>query len=175
MNTLGTIKKVDTEETYRQFVINCLGENDHRKYYMITPFGMDANVPDGYKAFTSDSRNKDDKFVTGFLNPLKLNALNKGDQILFSTTSDGKTMKSFVKLLNDGTLNFNGDADFLAGYTKLKEGFDKLKDDLNALVTKFNTHMHPTAGTGAPSPPTVSGTSSTASIDACKKANLKCE
>ena len=175
MNTLGTVKDVDVSKTFRQFVINCLGENDRRKYYLITPFGIDSNPPNATKALTSDSKNKDDKFVLGFLNALKLDALNPGEQIIFSTTSNGSEVKAFVKLLNTGVMHLNGDADFLAGYTKLKEGFDQLKTDFNNLIIAYNAHMHPTAGTGPPSTTTATGTASSASIDASKKANLKCE
>jgi hypothetical protein len=175
MNTLGTVKGTDTSKSFRQFIVNCLGENDRRKFYLITPFGMDSNPPEGVKALTSDSKNKDDKFVMGFLNALKLDDLAPGEQIIFSAASDGSEVKAFIKLLNTGIMHLNGDADFLAGYTKLKEGFDQLKSDFNNLVTAYNSHMHPTAATGPASPPTVSGTSSTASIDDSKKANLKCE
>jgi hypothetical protein len=175
MNTLGTVKGTDTSKTFRQFIVNCLGENDRRKFYLITPFGVDSNPPENVKALTSDSKNKDDKFVMGFLNGLKLDDLNPGEQIIFSTASDGAEMKAFVKLLNTGVMHLNGDADFLAGYTKLKEGFDQLKTDFNNLVTEYNAHMHPTAATGPPSVTTAAGTASTASIDASKKANLKCE
>lgn len=182
MNTLGTVKGTDVSKNFRQFVINCFGENDRRKFYLISPFGIDSNPPENVKALTSDSKNKDDKFVVGFLNALKLDALNPGEQIIFSTSSDGSGVEAFIKLLNTGVMSFNGDADFLAGYTKLKEGFDQLKSDHNDLVSAFNsfaaTHMHPTAAAGPPSvptPPITPETASTASIDASKKENLKCE
>lgn len=176
MNKLGTNKGTSTAKPYRQFIINCYGENDRRKYYSIQPFGQDANAPEELKGLTVDSGNKDDNFIIGFLNALKLDSLAKGEQILFSTSADGKTLKSYIKLLNTKVIEFNGNADFIAGFTKLKEGFDQLKSDFNSFVTtKFNLHMHATAGTGAPSPPSVTGTSSTATIDPCKKANLKTE
>jgi hypothetical protein len=175
MNTLGTVKSVDTSKSFRQFVINCLGESDRRKYYLIAPFGVDSNPPEGAKGLTSDSKNKDDKFVIGFLNALKLDDLAPGEQLIFSTSNNGSEVKAFIKLLNTGVMALNGDADFLAGYTKLKEGFDQLKTDFNNLVTKYNAHMHPTAATGPASTTTQPGTSSTASIDDSKKENLKCE
>lgn len=199
MNTLGKTKDTNTEETYRQFIINCLGENDRRKYFLVTSFGEDFNVPEDTRALTSESNNKDDKFVLGFLNKVKIDALNPGDKAIFSTSEDGTTIESQIVLKNtgdieinngisgnanllikaDGTMEFNGNADFIAGFTKLKEGFDALKTDYNDLVSKWNTFANAYVP-GGPStqglPPTASaGSTSTASIDDSKKDNLKIE
>lgn len=194
MNILGTKKDTDITGDFRQFVINCLGENDRRKYFVVSEFGSDYNAPDEMRVLTSDSRNKDDKFALGFLNGLKLDDLLKGEKAIFSTSEDGSAIKAKIVFRNtgdieinqglpngnilikaDGTIEFNGNTDTLAGFTELKAGFDQLKTDFNNLVTAYNTHMHPTAATGSPSPPTVTGTSSNASIDNSKKENLKSE
>jgi hypothetical protein len=194
MNTLGTKKDTDVKEDFRQFVINCLGENDRRKYFVISEFGSDYNAPDETKVLTADSQNKDNKFTLGFLNGLKFDDLEKGEKAIFSTSEDGSGIVAKIVFRNtgdmeinkdlsngnilikaDGTIEFNGNADTLVGFTDLKTGFDQLKTDFNNLVTAYNSHMHPTAGTGPPSPPTMPGTSSTASIDASEKENLKSE
>lgn len=196
MNTLGKTKETNTDETYRQFVINCLGDNDRRKYFYVAPFGEDSNVPEDTRGLTSDSNNKDNRFVFGFLNKVKIDDLNLGDKAIFSTSEDGNEIKSQIVFRNtgnieinkdlgsnasilvkaDGTMEFNGDADFIAGFNDLKSGFDTLKSDFNTFVNSvYNSHMHPTAGTGPPSVPTALGSSSSASIDASKKGNLKIE
>jgi hypothetical protein len=52
-----------------------------------------------------------------------------------------------------------------------------LLSDHNDLVNAFNAHMHPTAGTGPPSPPTpgtgIPATPSTASVDDAKINEIK--
>jgi hypothetical protein len=186
MNTLGTIKGTDTSKSYRQYVINCLGENDRRKYYLVTDFGTDFNVPENVKALTGDSKNKDDKFVFGFLNTLKTDDLNPGEKIVFSTSEDGSEIKTFIKLLNTGVMDINGDADFLAGFTKLKEGFDQLVSDVNDAIGVLNSIVDafaawtpvPNDGGAALKSQVASITDAnetTASIDDSKKENLKCE
>lgn len=177
MNKTGKIKKTDTTEDFRQYTVNSLGENDAGKYYMLSIFGEDANIPENTKVLTTGSANKDVKFIAGFLNKLKDDSLNVGDKVIFSTNEDGSQIQSYIKLLNDGTMHFNGDADNIAGFTNLKSGFDQLKTDLNTFITAYNTHVHSgvTTGPGSSGPTPSSGTSSTASIDNSKKNNLKIE
>lgn len=197
MNTLGKTKDTNTEEIYRQFIINCLGENDRRKYFLVTSFGEDFNVPEDTRALISESNNKDIKFVIGFLNKVKIDTLNYGDKVIFSTSEDGTEIESQIVLKNtgdieinngisgnatvlikaDGTMEFNGNADFITGFTKLKEGFDQLKADFNSLVSVYNSHVHPgvTSGGASTSATPSSGSSSSASIDDSKKDNLKIE
>jgi hypothetical protein len=175
MNKTGKIKQTDISQDFRQFQVNAIGENDVGKYYMLSVFGEDSNIPENTKALMAGSKNKDVNFIVGVLNKLKTDDLNPGDKIIFSSSEDGSEIKSYIKLLNDGTMHFNGEADNIAGFAKLKEGFDKLKTDFNNLVTKYNAHMHPTASNGPPSTSTQPGTSSAASIDDSKKDNLKIE
>lgn len=84
--------------------------------------------------------------------------LAEGDRKLYS-----KDNASFIKILSDGTIELNGNADFAVAFNDLKAGFD-------AFVTTFNAHTHPTAATGPPSPPT---TPSTDNIDASKIDTIK--
>jgi len=118
--TLGKTKDTDLTDDFRQFIINCLGENDQRKYFSISTFGSDFNVPLETKALTIDSKNKDDKFVIGFLNLLKIDDLEPGENAIFSTSEDGSEIKSKIVLRNTGdieiestgiSLIIDGDAD----------------------------------------------------------------
>ncbi len=52
-----------------------------------------------------------------------------------------------IQPLGTTILNLMGGTDFAARA-------DRTEADLNAIKDAFNQHMHPTAGTGAPSPPT---------------------
>jgi hypothetical protein len=82
---------------------------------------------------------------------------------------------------DDGTTSFNDGADFMVRFTKLEEGFNQLRTDLNSLVTSYNAHIHPIAGAVQAAPPvpvtsavTVSqSTFSTASIAQAKIDEIK--
>lgn len=111
MNILGTKKDTDISGDFRQFVINCLGENDQRKYFVVSEFGSDHNAPDQMRVLTSGSRNKDDKFALGFLNGLKLDDLAKGEKAIFSTSEDGTEIKAKIVFRNTGDLEIESAKD----------------------------------------------------------------
>lgn len=76
-----------------------------------------------------------------------------------------------------GKITFKTDdtegGDYAVRYLELKSAFDELKQDLNDLVSAFNSHMHATAAPGPPSPPTpipsiIPASTSTASVDDAK-------
>ena len=207
-NQSGHIKQTvkDEDTGYRQFIINCLGNTDQRKYFSISPFGFDFNAPENTRALTADSRNKDVKYNLGVLNKIRVEDLNAGEAVIFSTDEAGEVLVSKTVHRNngdieinkdmnngnilikaDGTIEFNGDADFLAGFNDLKSGFDELKDDYNNHIHEIPTGeviIQVTGGSGAPAvgvsnpaPIDLSGTDTTssASIDTSKKVNLKTE
>lgn len=204
----GHIKETLTDDNgFRKFIINCLGLNDNRKYFSLSPFGYDFNTPENTRSLTLDSKNKDVKFSIGVLNKVKVDDLNPGECVIFSTDETGETLVSKTVYRNtgdieinkdmdngniiikvDGTIEFNGSADFLTGFTKNKEGFDTAIEDLNKTNAELNkiitalTNWTPTPNDGGlalktlilANPPT-NVIDSTASIDDSKKENLKCE
>ena len=100
-----------------------------------------------------------------------------GEKRIFSTDSDGNVVFA-LHLKNDGTAEFGGNNDFLVRFNELESGFNALKSDLNDLVSAFNSHMHATAATGPPVPPTpipsqIPATPSTASISGAKIEEIK--
>jgi len=202
-NQAGHVKgQASDKNGFRQFVVNCLGGNDQRKYFSISPFGIDSNPPVNTRALTADSSNKDVQFNLGVLNKIKIEDLQPGEPAIFSTSEDGETIVSQIVLRNtgdieinkdisgnatvlikaDGTIDLNGNADNIVGFTELKAGFDTLTSNLNNLITSYNAHTHITTATvgatptpGIIAPTTNAGTPSTASIDASKKDNLLTE
>lgn len=70
---------------------------------------------------------------------------------------------SFITLTSTGDIVLNGDSDFAVAFTDMKAAFD-------TLVSDFNTHMHPTAALGSPSPPVAPTTAdmSGAKVDTVK-------
>lgn len=207
-NQVGRIKEMtEDEDGVRQFVINCVGISDQRKYFCISPFGIEFNAPVETRGLTTNSKNKDDNFLIGVINKVKPEDLNLGESAIFSTDDVGEAIVSQIVLRNtgdieinkdleenanilikaDGTMEFNGDADFLAGYTALQEGFEELKADYNAHIHQIppgEVIISVSGGSGAPAVGvpnpapidlTETDTESSASVDDCKKENLKSE
>lgn len=159
MNQSGHIKEATEDENgYRKFIVNCLGNNDQKKYFSITPFGIDYNAPVDTRSLTIDSRNKDASYNIGILNKVKIDDLLPGESALFSTDEPGETIVSQIVLRNtgdieinkdltngnilikaDGTIEFNGNVDNIVGFTELKTGFDQLVTNHNDLVAVVNT------------------------------------
>lgn len=189
MNKSGHIKdQVSDNNGFRQFVVNCLGDNDGRKYFSISPFGIDFNAPVNTRALTSDSMNKDVKYNLGVLNKIKVEDLSPGESAIFSTNEDGTELKSFIKFRNDGTMEQNGNEDTLAGFTELKAGFDQGIQDLNDTRAELNkitaalTNWVPAPQDGGAalktaygSDPSVELPDSETNIDESEKENLKIE
>lgn len=72
-------------------------------------------------------------------------------------------------------MEIGGNANFAARFNELKSGFDQLLGDHNALVSKYNTHVHPGVVVGPGSSlvtPSIESPS-TASIDAAKIDEIK--
>lgn len=183
MNSIGHVKGSSKEDKteVRQLVLRDFGTNE-QKYYLLEGFGQASLPPLDTRTLIIKSSNSNVSCCIGALNNLDFSSLSYGDKVLFSTNEEGTEIKSFINLKSDGTMEFNGDADFLAGFTKLKEGFDTLKSDFNTLVNLYNSHIHITTATvgatptpGVISPTTSTGSPSQATIDDSKKENLKCE
>jgi hypothetical protein len=113
--------------------------------------------------------------IIGYLN---IDAIAEvGGNRIYSTDADG-VVQSVIYLRANGDAEINGTEDNMVRFTKLKEAFDTLKSDHNKLVTAFNTHLHPTAAVGPPSPPTpipnsIPAIPSTADISGAKIDNVK--
>jgi hypothetical protein len=88
-------------------------------------------------------------------------------------TSDGNVTTSATEtVVQDGT-------DWAIQFTAMKTAFDQLKNELNALVTVYNAHIHITTATVGMGPPGViaptvsTGTSPTASMDGAKITDVR--
>lgn len=98
-------------------------------------------------------------------------SMDEGEKKLYSI--DGGAISAFINLLNTGILELNGNADFAVRFNALQTAFDQLVTDFNNLVTVHDTHMHPTAATGSPSLPTITGTASSADMSGAKIDEIK--
>jgi len=171
MNVVSKVIESIVDGGFRLIKLLKFGSDDNANAFQMSTFGDDFKVPEGYNALFIETSNSSEPVCIGYINKVVFDDLNVGEKQIFSTNEEGSEVAAYIKFLNDGVININGDADFIAGFNDLKSGFDTLKDDFNS----FLTHMHPTAATGAPSPPSPPAIPSTASIDGSKKDNLKTE
>lgn len=142
--------------------------------YQVTPFGFDSKPIKGLKGVRGRSEKK--MLVLGYIQKA-VNELEDGDSIQFSKNGEGELTGKIISR-NDDTIEILGTGDFLIRFNEMKSAFDTMKSDLNNISTQFNVHTHPTAGVGAPSPPTpvpseIPITPSTVSMDGAKHESIK--
>lgn len=148
------------------------GKTDTRTAKEAAPYGTDSNPIKGMRAVYAQTSNKKDRVIVGYLNKNQL--ADVGEHRTYSTDEDGN-LKFWVWQKNDGTLELGGNAKHLARFEELKDGFDQLKSDHNALLQEFKAHTHPgvTVGAGVTGIPVSTSTASTASIDDSKIEEIK--
>jgi hypothetical protein len=151
----------------KNHIIQTIFQGSKYPTVLVVPYGQFVNAPDDLPVgILCDQEHAESQY--GFVMDLQnLETLESGEIALGIPTK-----KARIYFRETGNINFKiGDTeggDFAARFNELKAGFDELKTDFNDLVTAYNSHQHPTAAVGPPSPPTVSGSSSTASIDDAK-------
>lgn len=147
------------------------GEGDLRTPKQIAPFGIDSNPIAGKRVVYLQSGKDGRYYVAGILNT---KGIAETGEIRFFSTDDDEVEQMFLHLKKDGTAEFGGDDDNLMRFAPAKDGFDELREDLNDLIIKFNTHVHPTTTPGAPTGVTpTAGAASTASINDSKIDEIK--
>jgi len=155
------------EKGARYLKVLRFGTKDTANAFLLNPFGEDCNIPNGYKSLFIKTSNKSEPICIGVINKNIIDSLDLGEKQVFSTNEAGDSISVYIKFANDGTMEINGNSDFVSGFNDLKTGFDQLRSDFNS----FLTHVHGASGT----PPVPPATPSTASIDDCKKDNIKIE
>ena len=108
-----------------------LGKGDVKRVNNIVPFGLDSNIPAGYKAIYAETGTKEDKILLGIINEDVLTAV--GATRLFSTDEAGKKV-FYIHLKNDGTAEVGGNTDFMIR-------FNGLDGDLQAFITELNIEL----------------------------------
>ncbi|NCX55591.1 MAG: hypothetical protein EBW87_00110 [Burkholderiaceae bacterium] len=176
IDMLRFIKVISTavEQQFNRIVVKHLGfgKNDARTSYQSGPSGIDSNPIKDMIAIYGPSATQGKDVVIGYINKNSLAGV--GEIRMYSVDPNGEA-KAFVFCRSTGVLELNGDEDFAVRFSKLKEGFDQLKSDLNALITKFNTHVHSgvTTGPGSSGPTPTPATATSASVDAAKIETIK--
>lgn len=149
--------------------IKTVFSKDSHTAAQIAPFGDDSCPVEGMKGVEASTDDLGQNVVIGYFNRSIL--ADKGEKRFYSLKSD-KTESFYIWLKNDGTCEIGGDTDNLVRYSELKEGFDKLKEDLNDLVLKYNSHTHMVSELTSTTT-SLAATSSTADISDSKIDELK--
>lgn len=164
------------EEGLRKIKVRRLGNFDIQTPRQATPFGIDSAPMDKMVAVYCETNKKGKPVILGYLNKSLLAA--NGEIRVFAIKSDG-TLSTSIWLKNDGTMEIGGNANHMARFEELKEGYDQLKTDLNDMKSKWNAFVAAYVP-GSPSvtglPATLAGQdspASTASIDAAKIDEIK--
>ena len=99
-----------------------------------------------------------------------------GEKRLYSI-DDAGAAQAVIRMLVDGVIELNGNADYAVRYNQLETAFNQLKSDFDDLVTLFNDHTHlylPGPGSETPTAaPATTGTASTADITQAKVDTVK--
>lgn len=123
------------ENGYNIVKILRLGESDVQTGYNVQPYGIDGNIPAGYRAIFSDTGNRGDKIIIGVINTKALAQV--GELRLHSEKADSS--ESFViHLKNDGTCEIGGSSDNLVRFSKLEEAFNELKEKFNTFAQNYS-------------------------------------
>lgn len=163
----------------RYIKVQRYGLDDIQEANESAPFGDDSNPVKGMVAIYSPTSQRGEMVIIGYINKNRLADI--GEKRIFSTDSAGD-LSTYIWLKNDGTMEIGGDTDFMVRYSELASGFNTLRGDLNDLITKYNTHIHPAVGvdtiTAAPVTVTVTPTvtqeiPSTADISGAKINEIK--
>jgi hypothetical protein len=175
MTRLNTVKVISTRfDELKRLLIKALrsGKSDVVEPKQLAPFGIDSNPIKDMIAVYGATGEKGKHYIIGYVRKDQLAGV--GELRNYSTDEDGE-LKFYTWLKNDGTMEFNGDTDNLVRYAPLEAGFNKLRDDFNAHVQKYNAHGHlgvqPGAGTSGI--PALLDDPSAATIDAAKIDEMK--
>jgi len=171
MNIVKVISTRITSEI-RQIKFLRMGKSDVQETEQIAPHGIDSNPVENMIAIYSPTLQQGEPVILGYIN--KNQIADVGETRIFSTDEKGE-LKTFIHLLNDGTMEIGGNGDFMARFNELKSGFDELRGDFNSHVQNYNTHVHPgvTPGPSATAITPSISTPSAASIDAAKIDEIK--
>lgn len=120
----------------------------------------------------------DGDFISGSLSVI---TKYKDTELDFTMNAYGKNIYlkgangDSIQLDGDGNCIINGGDDDAVAITALTERLNKLQGELINLINDYKQHMHPTAGTGSPSPPQVpyTGTISKFSNDEYNDSTVK--
>lgn len=130
----------------------------------VAPFGIDANPIKGMTAIYAETSNNSETVVIGYINENQL--ANSGEIRLYSV-DENKTLKSFIWLKNDNTIEFNGNSYSSVRFEPLKQGINNKDNLINIELAKIATAIN------AIVPGSYVPVNITTNIDSAKNEDLK--
>lgn len=183
-NTKGTYDFDTVKDLLEKFSDADTSDSDYQylKFYLYEDGGLSFyNTNNGEKGFLNKNEtytlyDKDGNYYI-YGKDKKITVYNDKSTLLVDTNGDTsiENENSSLKILNDGNIEINGNADYVTAFNDMKSAFDQLKSDLNNFITvTFNTHTHICAAPGvASATPIPIGTSSSADMSGAKVSNVK--
>jgi len=139
-----------------------LGSKDINTLLNVQPYGVDSNPVKDLKGVFAKTIGTEKLF---------LGIIRKDSE---AQTGQTRIYSEDIEIwLRNGKIELGGNSNFAVKYTELKQGYDLLVQQVNALIVAYNAHVHPVNALPSPTPissaVTVSqGVSITADISACK-------
>lgn len=171
---LNIVKVISTRvvDNFRNIKFLRMGKSDIQETEQIGPHGFDSNPVKDMAAIYAPTLQQGEPVILGYINKKQMD-LDLGESLMFSTNQNG-VLQIYIRMRADGTMEMNGNSDFMVRFNELKTGFDQLKSDFNDFVSNtYNTHVHPSPAGGSTGTTPSLGTPSAASIDNAKIAEIK--
>lgn len=162
-NVITRVKDAFIEEGRRIIKMLRYGKDDVQEAEQIAPHGIDSHPIKEMVAIYADTTTHGEPVVIGYINEDQLAEL--GETRLYSTDKDG-TLKSWIWLKNNGTIELMGNAHNLVRFAPLSSNLNSFTNSINVELTKISVAI---AGVGgAYTPGTLSLNISDARIDELK-------
>lgn len=111
-----------------------LGSKDIQTVYNIAPFGIDSNPVSGLRGIWAQTESYEDRILLGVLFEKAIAAV--GETRVYSTDADGNVVIA-MHLKSNGTVEIGGNSDNAVRYSKLNDGLQNMKSDINTELVKI--------------------------------------
>ena len=122
------------------------GKSDVQTSKPVLPFGIDSKPVKNLVGIHSDTSDIGETVLLGYI--YESEKTNEGETRFYCTDVSGVEMFGIL-MKNDGTVEFNGNADNLVRFAALKTGLDNIVTALNTELTKIQTAISSLGGTYA--------------------------
>jgi phage gp45-like len=156
-------KNRDNNANTRILKTQFLEKEDSQTVQQIQLAGFESRPHPGTKIIIVDLGGGAYKISIGEDDGILNDTLNEGESIFYS--SNGSIIKAFIKALDSGVLEVNGNADYAVRFNALQTEFNALRDD-------YNAHKHSGVQTGSGTSG-ITDTVSTADITPAKVDEVK--
>lgn len=137
MLTITTVISAAFDSVKRRITkINRYGKDDHQTGPEASPYGTDSNPIAGMRAIYAETSDKGKQVIIGYINKNQLAGV--GEHRIYATDSNGN-LKFYIWQKADGTCEIGGSGDNMVRFSKLKEAFDELQNDVKNLKQAFTS------------------------------------